>query len=133
MSDIGVAVRPGRGGATMRVGVLAYVAALVVIPLAALIEHGLAGGLAALWQAIASPAAAHALFLTLWTSGVMAIVNAVMGTMTAWALVRYEFPGRGLLSAIVDLPFAIPTLVTGVMLVILFGPQSPAPWGNSGP
>ncbi|MCU0935495.1 MAG: ABC transporter permease subunit, partial [Gammaproteobacteria bacterium] len=72
-----------------------------------------------------SPVAADALARTLLTAGVMALVNAVMGTATAWILVRYQFPGRGLLSGLVDLPFAIPTLVTGVMLVLLFGPQSP--------
>ena len=54
----------------------------------------------------------------------MTVVNAVMGTLTAYALVRYSFPGRALLDAVVDLPFAIPTLVTGVMLVALYGPQS---------
>jgi sulfate transport system permease protein len=55
----------------------------------------------------------------------MAVINAVMGTMTAFVLVRYSFPGRSWLNAIVDLPLAIPTLVTGVMLVVLYGPQSP--------
>ena len=54
----------------------------------------------------------------------MTAINAVMGTLTAFALVRYAFPGRGLLDAIIDLPFAIPTLVTGVMLVALYGPQT---------
>jgi len=54
----------------------------------------------------------------------MAVINAIMGTLTAYVLVRYNFPGKGLLNAIVDLPLAIPTLVTGVMLVVLYGPQS---------
>jgi sulfate transport system permease protein len=54
----------------------------------------------------------------------MALINAVMGTLTAYVLVRYSFPGKGLLNAVVDLPLAIPTLVTGVMLVVLFGPQA---------
>ena len=53
----------------------------------------------------------------------MTAINAVAGLATAWVLVRYRFPGRSLLSALVDLPFAIPTLVTGVMLVALYGPQ----------
>jgi sulfate transport system permease protein len=55
----------------------------------------------------------------------MAVINAVMGTMTAYVLVRFKFPGRSLLNAIIDLPLAIPTLVTGVMLVVLYGPQTP--------
>ena len=52
-------------------------------------------------------------------------INGVMGTLTAYALVRYDFPGRRLLNGLVDIPFAIPTLVTGVMLVVLYGPQQP--------
>jgi sulfate transport system permease protein len=62
-------------------------------------------------------------YLTLWTSAVMTVINTIMGTLTAYVLVRYQFPGKGILNSIVDLPLAIPTLVTGVMLVILFGPQ----------
>jgi sulfate transport system permease protein len=114
-----------RGRLALRSGVLIYAGVLVVLPLAALVQHGLADGLSGLWQAATAPVAAQAILLTLWTAALMAVVNALMGTLIAWALVRYEFPGRGLLSALVDLPFAIPTLVTGVMLVILLGPQSP--------
>jgi sulfate/thiosulfate transport system permease protein len=113
-----------RGRLALRAAVIAYVGVMVVLPLAALVEHGLADGLTALWQAVTQPVAAAAILLTLWTAALMAIINAVFGTLTAWALVRYEFPGRSALSALVDLPFAIPTLVTGVMLVILLGPQS---------
>src|SRR5690606_2158154 len=65
----------------------------------------------------------HALRLTLWTAALAAGVNTVMGTLTAFVIVRYRFPGRRLLMAIVDLPLAIPTLVTGIMLVVLYGPQ----------
>ena len=54
----------------------------------------------------------------------MVFVNVLTGTATAWVLVRYEFPARGLVNALVDLPFAVPTVVTGVMLVVLFGPAS---------
>jgi sulfate transport system permease protein len=125
VTPIGPAVEPGAGGVAVRWGVIAYVGLLVAIPLAALLASGLGQGVPALWQAVASPVAADALARTLLTAGVMALVNAVMGTATAWILVRYQFPGRGLLSGLVDLPFAIPTLVTGVMLVLLFGPQSP--------
>jgi sulfate/thiosulfate transport system permease protein len=125
MNGIGAALAPGPSGRLMRSGVLAYLGVLIVLPLSALVRHGLADGFGALWQAILEPAALDALLLTLWTAALMALTNAVMGTATAWALVRYEFPGRGLLSALVDLPFAIPTLVTGIMLVVLFGPQSP--------
>jgi sulfate transport system permease protein len=63
--------------------------------------------------------------LTLRTSAIMVVINTIMGTLTAYVLVRYEFPGKSLLNALVDLHLAIPTLVTGVMLVILYGPQQP--------
>jgi sulfate transport system permease protein len=97
---------------------------LLVIPLVVIFQDGLSEGLAGLWHAISLPIAWSALKLTLWTSAVMAGINAVMGTMTAYVLVRYAFPGKSVLNAIVDLPLAIPTLVTGVMLVVLYGPQS---------
>jgi sulfate transport system permease protein len=101
-----------------------YVTLMLLIPLAVIFQDGLRDGLGALWQSVTSPIAWSALRLTLWTSALMAVVNAIMGTLTAFVLVRYNFPGKGLLNAIVDLPLAIPTLVTGVMLVVLYGPQS---------
>ncbi len=123
MFRFGVALDPGAGGRLVRVAVLTYIGGLVLLPLAALTQHGLAGGLAALWESIQAPGARHALWLTLWTAGLMTLINALMGTATAWVLVRYRFSGRAMLSTLVDLPFAIPTLVTGVMLVILYGPR----------
>lgn len=96
---------------------------LLLIPLAVIIRDGLSDGVLGLWQAVSLPLAWGALKLTLWTSAVMAGINAIMGTMTAYVLVRYEFPGKSVLNAIVDLPLAIPTLVTGVMLVVLYGPN----------
>jgi sulfate/thiosulfate transport system permease protein len=101
-----------------------YVTLMLLIPLAVIFQDGLRDGLGALWQSVTSPIAWSALRLTLWTSALMAVVNAIMGTLTAYVLVRYHFPGKSLLNAIVDLPLAIPTLVTGVMLVVLYGPQS---------
>ena len=98
-----------------------YVTVMLLIPLAVIFQDGLRGGLGTLWHSISLPIAWSALRLTLWTSALMAIINAVMGTLTAYTLVRYEFPGKSLLNAIVDLPLAIPTLVTGVMLVVLYG------------
>lgn len=101
-----------------------YVTLMLLIPLAVIFQDGLRDGLGSLWQSVTSPIAWSALRLTLWTSALMALVNAIMGTLTAYVLVRYNFTGKGLLNAIVDLPLAIPTLVTGVMLVVLYGPQS---------
>ncbi len=108
----------------LRVTALAYLGLLLVVPLAAVVHDGLRAGLGVFWSNITRPAAWHAIQLTLWTAAVMAVINAVMGTLTAYVLVRYRFPGKSLVNAIVDLPFAIPTLVTGVMLVVLYGPQA---------
>jgi sulfate transport system permease protein len=110
----------------LRFGVIAYVALLVALPLAALVTAGVAGGPVAMGAALAGPVVRDALLLTLWTAALMALVNAVAGTATAWVLVRYRFPGRQALSGLVDLPFAIPTLVTGIMLAVLLGPARPA-------
>lgn len=110
---------------TLRLVALGYLALVVVLPLAAVVADGLQAGLAAFWSDITRPVAWHAIQLTLWTAAVMAIINAVMGTLTAYVLVRYEFPGKSIVNALIDLPFAIPTLVTGVMLVVLYGPQAP--------
>jgi sulfate/thiosulfate transport system permease protein len=111
------------GAIAVRVAACTYLAVMLIIPLAVIIQDGLQDGLVGLWSAISRPVAWNALLLSLWTAGIMAIMNAVMGTLTAYVLVRYRFPGKALLNGIVDLPFAIPTLVTGVMLVVLYGPQ----------
>lgn len=102
---------------------LVYLAAMLVVPLVVLAQDGLREGIGGLWASIRQPVAWHALKLTLWTAAVMVAINTVMGLLTAYVLVRYEFRGKSLLNAIVDLPLAIPTLVTGVMLVVLYGPQ----------
>lgn len=107
----------------VRTAALTYLAVLLIIPLAVIVQDGLRGGLGSIVGVLTQPVARSALWLSLWTAAIMAVINAVMGTLTAYVLVRYRFPGRALLSAIVDLPFAIPTLVTGVMLVVLYGPQ----------
>src|SRR5512140_3027669 len=99
----------GRWG--VRSAALTYLTVLLLIPLAVIFQDGLKDGLAALWQSISQPIAWSALQLTLWTSAIMAAINAVMGTLTAYVLVRYDFPGKSVLNAIVDLPLAIPTLV----------------------
>jgi len=116
------AVRPwGRWG--VRFVAISYLALMIVLPLSAIFQRGLADGLTLFWSEIASPIAFAALKLTLITAVITTAVNALMGTVTAYVLVRYDFPGRGVLNGLVDMPFAIPTLVTGVMLVALYGPQ----------
>ncbi|MCO6452350.1 MAG: sulfate ABC transporter permease subunit [Caldilineales bacterium] len=107
----------------VRAAAFTYLALLLIIPLLVILQDGLSEGLLGLYEQISKPVAWSALKLTLWTAAVMVVINTVMGTLTAFVLVRYEFPGRSLINAIVDLPLAIPTLVTGVMLVVLYGPQ----------
>jgi len=124
MSAASSTLAPSRAGVAVRVGFAAYALALVGLPLAALVAQGLRGGLSGVWRVVSAPVAAHALWLTFWTAALMAVVNAVMGTAAAWVLVRYRFPGRAALSALIDLPFAVPTLVAGVLLTVLLGPQS---------
>lgn len=124
MSRAAHALAASRAQKAIGAGAGLYVVLLVALPLAALVYVGLAGGPSALWREISSPVARAALWLTMWTSLVVAIVNGVLGTATAWVLVRYPFPGRSLLSALVDLPLAIPTLVAGMMLAVLYGAGS---------
>lgn len=100
-----------------------YLMLLLLIPLLVILQDGLREGIGEFWRQITLPMAWNALKLTLWTSAIMTVINTIMGTLTAFVLVRYDFPGKRILNGIIDLPLAIPTLVTGVMLVILFGPQ----------
>jgi sulfate transport system permease protein len=90
-----------------------YLGALVVLPVAAIITKGFGDGFATFSHAMAVPGAWAAIRLTLVTATIVAAINAVMGTTLAWVIVRYRFPGRSVLSTIVDLPLAIPTLVWG--------------------
>lgn len=116
----------GWGRSALRGAALTYLIVLLVIPLAVILQDGLQGGLGGLRVAVGGKVPLAALWLTLWTAAIMALINAVMGTLTAYVLVRYNFPGKALLNGVVDLPLSIPTLVTGVMLVVLYGPQTAA-------
>jgi sulfate/thiosulfate transport system permease protein len=119
-----------RSGASLgRIGLRAaaaiYLLGAIALPLAAIIDRGFSNGLTSLTSALGGEAARKAIYLTLGTSAGAAILNAIFGTILAYVLVRFTFPGKSLLSAVVDLPFAVPTLVTGVMLVALYGPNAP--------
>jgi sulfate transport system permease protein len=102
-----------------------YLGFIVLLPLAALIWRSRADGAQAFWDAISAPQATAALRLTLIVSAAVALVNAVMGTIIAWVLVRDSFPGQSAVNAVIDLPFALPTIVAGLTLLVLYGPQSP--------
>ena len=104
---------------------LVYLGLMVVLPLSAAVTHGYAQGFTALRDALAQFGGRQAIILTLWMAVLTAVVNMTFGTLVAYVLTRYQFPGRGFVSAVVDIPFAIPTLVTGLMLVALYGPVSP--------
>jgi sulfate transport system permease protein len=96
----------------------------VAVPVLVVNIEGFRPGLDAFWGSLTRPAAMSAVWLTVWTAAVMTLINIVMGTLTAYVLVTYRFPGKEIFNSLVDLPFAIPTLVTGVMLVLLYGPQT---------
>jgi sulfate transport system permease protein len=102
-----------------------WLSVIVLIPLAALVARSTDGGLDTFWQAVTSRQAVAALKLSLWTSLVVAAVNAVAGTATAWVLVRDQFRGKAVINALIDLPFALPTIVVGIILLALVGPTSP--------
>jgi sulfate transport system permease protein len=97
----------------------------VLLPLAALVWEARSDGAQSFWEAISSPQAVAALKLTLGAALVVAAINALLGTVTAWVLVRDEFRGKAAVNAIIDLPFALPTIVAGLTLLALYGPQSP--------
>jgi sulfate transport system permease protein len=102
-----------------------WLSVIVLLPLAALTAKSLDGGLGAFWDSVSSRQAVAALRFTLIVSVVVAAINAVAGVAIAWTLVRDPFPGRRLVNAVIDLPFAMPTIVAGITLLALWGPQSP--------
>jgi sulfate transport system permease protein len=107
--------------------VTAYLSVVVALPIAALVWSSTkpgAGG-ASFWDAVTGPEATAALELTLGVAAIAALTNAVLGTITAWVLVRDEFRGKGLVNAIIDLPFALPTIVAGLVVIALYGNYSP--------
>ena len=110
---------------SLRSVAIVYLGGLVALPISVIVAKGFGDGFQTFRDAMVSPGAAAAIKLTLMTAVLTAVINAFFGTLLAFVLVRYRFWGRGLLSSIVDLPFAIPTLVTGVMLVAIYGPASP--------
>jgi sulfate transport system permease protein len=89
------------------------------------VAASLEGGLAAFWDEVTAPAAVAALKLTFVASFLVVVVNAVFGTLIAWVLVRDEFRGKNVVNAIIDLPFALPTIVAGLVLLAVYGPKSP--------
>jgi sulfate transport system permease protein len=102
---------------------LAYLGAIVILPMAALALRPWELGLSGFWAALTEPRVAAALKLSFTLSAYAALVNAPLGLLLAWTLTRYEFPGRRLLDALVDLPFALPTAVAGIALTAIYAPN----------
>ncbi len=98
---------------------------IVLIPLSAVAVNAFSQGLGSFWASVTNGVAVTALGVTLGASLLVAAVGAVMGTVVAWVLVRDDFPGQRLVGALIDLPFALPTIVAGLTLLALYGPDSP--------
>ena len=112
------------GGLALGVSML-WLSVIVLIPLAAVVARSLDGGLDAFWQAVSSRQAISALRFSLFVALVAAAINAAFGTLIAWVLVRDRFRGKALVNALIDLPFALPTIVAGLTLLALYGNKSP--------
>jgi sulfate/thiosulfate transport system permease protein len=119
------AARVRRGGGLGLGIATGYLSVIVLIPLAAVLLRSTEGGSAGFWRAVSNPQAVAALKLTLLVSLGVVAVNAVAGTAIAWVLVRDRFPGKALVSSLIDLPFALPTIVAGLTLLALYGPKGP--------
>jgi sulfate transport system permease protein len=102
-----------------------WLSVLVLLPLAAVVAQAFGGGWSTFWHAATSHASLAALRLTVLSSLAVAAVNAVMGTVIAWVLVRDRFPGKRVLEVAIDVPFALPTIVAGLVLLTLYGTSSP--------
>jgi sulfate transport system permease protein len=114
----------GVGGLGLGIVTL-WLSLIVLLPLAALTAKSLDGGLGAFWDSVSSRQAVAALKFTIIISVIVAVINAIAGVAIAWTLVRDDFPGRRIVNAVIDLPFAMPTIVAGITLLALWGPTSP--------
>jgi sulfate/thiosulfate transport system permease protein len=114
------------GFTSLRVGVTAlWLSVIVLLPLAAIAWQASGGGWQAFWLAVTSHAAVESFRVTFAISAVVTVVDVVFGLATAWVLVRDNFVGKGLIDAVIDLPFALPTIVTSLVMLALYGKNSP--------
>ena len=117
---------PGRRRPPLAGGVaVLYLSVIVLLPLAAVAAKAFEGGWGEFWEQVTQPQALRALGLTIGVSVVVTLVNVVMGTLIAWVLVRDPFRGKGFVNMLIDLPFALPTIVAGLTLLALYGARSP--------
>ena len=121
-ADAPAAVRPG----PLAYGVVTlWISLIVLLPLAAVVVKSLDGGAGAFWDAVTSRQAIATLRFTIGVALVVTLINAVSGTIIAWVLIRDSFPGKRLVNALIDLPFALPTIVASITLLALYGHDSP--------
>ncbi|HEX5763326.1 MAG TPA: sulfate ABC transporter permease subunit CysT [Solirubrobacterales bacterium] len=119
-------VRLPSGGTGLGRGLIGlYLSLMVLLPLATVVDESLASGWSPFWDAVTGPQAVAALKLTVICSLIVVAINGVFGTIIAWVLVRDEFRGKAALNAVIDLPFALPTIVAGLTLLTLYGNDSP--------
>jgi sulfate/thiosulfate transport system permease protein len=121
-----VGLRAPLGGAALTRGAsLLWISVIVLLPLAAVVSRGFEDGVGHFWEAITDKEAVAAIKLTLISSVIVVAINAVMGTLIAWVLVRDDFHGKRLVNSVIDLPFALPTIVASLVLLSMYGPNSP--------
>jgi sulfate transport system permease protein len=136
VADVVVATTPHRRPFSQRAAAVAaggsgpalavtYLSLLVILPVAAVVTNAFSGGWHGFWLSVTNHEALAALKLTLVCSVLVAVVNSIAGLAIAWVLVRDEFVGKRVVSAIIDLPFALPTIVAGLTLLTLYGPDGP--------
>jgi sulfate/thiosulfate transport system permease protein len=114
------------GGTSLRVGVATlWLSVIVLLPLAAIAWQAAGGGWRDFWLAVTSHAAVESFRVTLTISAGVTVLNMFFGLLVAWVLVRDEFPGKRVVDAIIDLPFALPTIVASLVLLALYGNHSP--------
>lgn len=117
---------PRHGSTSLRVGAATmWLSLIVLLPLAAILWQSAEGGVGAFWSAVSSPAAIASLRVTVTISIGVTVVNAFFGLIVAWVLTRDDFPGKRLVDAVIDLPFALPTIVASLVMLALYGPASP--------
>jgi sulfate/thiosulfate transport system permease protein len=104
---------------------MSYLSIVALIPLAAVVIKSFESGTDSFWSAVTSPQAVASLRITLIASLIVVVINVVIGTLIAWVLVRDEFPGKGVVNSLIDLPFALPTIVASLTLLAFYGPDSP--------
>ena len=115
-----------RAGTALSLGfITTFLSIFVILPMAALTWASTKKGAGGFWDAVTSPEGIAALELTIGMSLLVVALNAVLGTITAWVLVRDDFRGKAVVNAVIDLPFALPTIVAGLTLLALYGPRSP--------